>query len=134
MCLESKDLKLYPKENTEVSQEKCCQNVWSCTRGHGKVSKLSAGDQLGPERDKARLRGWGQSVQQDAMMLSPTQASGALGLQLSFKSSSLTSDCFSLPGRSKPDVQNKVKSFGNRDFKTSQNASITQCCHISIQK
>ena len=56
MCLESRDLKPHPKENTEVSQEKRCQNGWSGSRGNGKESKLSAEDQLEPERDKARWR------------------------------------------------------------------------------
>lgn len=67
MCLESKDLKSYPKENAEVSQEKCCQNEWSCMRGNGTESKLSAEDQLGPDSHKARLRDWGQSLQRDTL-------------------------------------------------------------------
>lgn len=56
MCLESKDLKSYPKENAKVGQEKCCQDGWSGSRGDCKASDLSAEDQLGPETDKARRR------------------------------------------------------------------------------
>lgn len=65
MGLESKELKSYPKEKAEVSQEKGCQNGWSSLRGGGKKSKLSAEDRLGPERDKVRGREWGQSLQRD---------------------------------------------------------------------